>query len=538
MSNTSKKSRIQLVRTLSISVIATLSLVMAGCSGSGGSATGSKHELDTTGTFKFDGTTDPGNVNPRQTTLGMARQVYKFGYDQLIATTPKGKTVPNLASKWRESSKKVVFTLKEGIKCHNGHTLSATDAAAAVKALKKPQDPWDVQRIPVDYTVTADDDARTVTVQTKKPFSNLLRGAGSVRVVCPDGLDDPSSAKHAFKGTGPYKVDTYDSGSKYLLRRVDNYKWGPDGATSKKLPKKVQIRFVKNESTSANELTSAGINAAQITGPDRKRLDKQNDINKVDVPVISGELDLNEAKKRTLHDKRVRKAIAMATNRSKAAQLATDGRGSVATNVIVEEPVQCPGNETKGTLPQYDLEKAKSLLDDAGWRNGKGGIREKDGKELKLTAIYKSDSPQPGTTMEYLAQVWKKLGVKTDLVSVTNTAFSKRMYDTLDYDISFSGLNVERPLQFTQFHGGPTPRHGGRNSGSTKNERFDTLSEKALHAPSTKKACKLWRSAHKALLKDVDVIPLAKGNRPFYVKNGSLDRVGLHAVPTSLRLYK
>jgi len=100
-----------------------------------------------------------------------------------------------------------------------------------------------------------------------------------------------------------------------------------------------------------------------------------------------------------------------------------------------------------------------------------------------------------------------------------------------------SGINVEFPFMMTTFYGGGAPDKGSRNSGRVANTEFESLSAQAL-AVSGAEGCELWKRAHQSLLKRADVVPISVGNRPFYTSKATLETVGLHAVPTSIRLRK
>ncbi|MEO3875810.1 ABC transporter substrate-binding protein [Nonomuraea sp. B12E4] len=485
--------------------------------------------------------TDPGTINPYKTTGGTNRQIFAFSYDTLVARTPDGSVVPQLATSWKVSPDQVTYTLRKGVTCEDGTPLTPSDVAADFDYIKDPKtlSPWVSLTIPLSYTATADDAAGTVTIKTKTPFGFLLEGAGSLPIVCPSGLKNPGSIEHASNGTGPYKVTSYVPGDHYTLDARPGYAWGPNGAKNSAAgsPKTVKIAFVQNESTSANQLLSGQVNAAQITGPDRTRLDANTTLKRFDVPVMVGELNLNEAGDRVLADPRVRLAMAAALDRSQVTKVGTSGLGQVADNMMVEKPVSCPGDETTGTLPAYNPGSANQTLDVAGYTKGADGIRSKNGKRLTVNLIYQVGAPQTVSAVELIGQQLKAVGIGTNLKGLTQAAFLEALYTTQDFDAYYSGINLEFPFMMTAYWGGATPDKGGRNTGSIVNEDFDALSAKAL-AASGAKGCELWKQAHQALLKRADVLPISVGDRPFYTSKASLQTVGLFAVPTSLRLYQ
>ncbi|SDS56275.1 ABC transporter substrate-binding protein [Microlunatus soli] len=523
-----------------IVVAAVLTLLVTACGGGVQEAT-SYTTLDRNGTFRMDLGSDPGSINPYESTGGLNRQVYAFAYDTLVGRAPSGEAVPQLASSWKVTPKSVTYTLRDDVTCSDGTELKPSDVAADFDYIKNPKtlSPWVQFSVPVDYSVSADDRAGTFTITSTTAFGSLLQGAGAVPIVCPSGLKNPQSIQHATAGTGPYVITKYVQGDHYELAAREGYRWGPDGAATDEpgMPKKVEIAFVANESTMANQLVAGEINAAQITGPDRARLDETRGIKRFDLPVIVGEINYNEAAGRVFRDTAVRKAATMSLNRRDLASVSTARQGTLAKNLIAEAPVQCPGDETTGSLPERDLDRARRLLDSAGWRPGPDGIRRKDGKPLTIKIIYQTGAPQTESAVELTGQYLKSIGIGTRLVGLTNAAFLESLYTTADFDIFYSAINVDFPYMASTFFGGATPADGGRNAGAIDNPEFARLSAKAAAAPE-KKSCPLWIAAHKALLSRADVVPISNGNRPFYTYKATLQTVGLFAVPTSIRVYR
>lgn len=115
-------------------------------------------------------------------------------------------------------------------------------------------------------------------------------------------------------------------------------------------------------------------------------------------------------------DKRVRQAFALAIDRAAIAALYGPMGRPTGNNLVLPPQYASPN-----TFYQYDLEKAKALLDEAGWRDtNNDGIREKDGVKLKV--VYKgkvSDTVQK--TQQIVAQGLKAIGVDVDTVGVDSS---------------------------------------------------------------------------------------------------------------------
>jgi peptide/nickel transport system substrate-binding protein len=515
---------------------AAAALLAVGCaSSSTPSASTAARGYVTGGTFTMDISSDPGTVSPYQTTEGSARQIYAFGYDTLLGRTSAGTEVPELATKWRATLNQVTYTLHSGVKCDDGSTLTASDVAADFNSIQNPKtlSPWLSFTLPVKYTVSANNQAGTVTITTSQPDGLLAQGAGGLPIVCPAGLQSPSSVAHTFDGTGPFQITSYSPGVSYTMTVRKGYDWGPDGASTSAAgtPAKVVLDFVNDETTEADQLLAGEINAAQVSGSDAARL---SGLQTTTIVKLAGELYFNEAPGRLFADQDLRTAVAEATNVPAVTKVGTGDLGTVATNMEVESPPPCPG-DTTAALPAYNVAKAEALLQSDGWVPGPGGIREKDGKKLVVSLNYQTGSGQTVDAVELVAQEWKAIGIQANLTGYEEGPWTQMLTVTGNFDVFYSSINLDSPFQYSDFFGGPAPQDGGDNFGRIDNPQFDSLSSQAL-GTSGSAGCKLWNQAQEALMARADVVPISVLPDPFYLHDATMQGVGVLEVPSSIRL--
>ena len=79
--------------------------------------------------------------------------------------------------------------------------------------------------------------------------------------------------------------------------------------------------------------------------------------------------------------------------------------------------------DTAYTATLYDLAKAQALLDEAGWKKGADGMREKDGKKMILSFPYISSKVTDKNVGEYIQGEWKKIGIQVDLKAMEEKAY-------------------------------------------------------------------------------------------------------------------
>ena len=233
------------------------------------------------GTLTMAIATDPGNLDPHLTLLGAARTVGSFTYDTLVNVVGPGRLAGNLARTWRVASpKRVEFTLRRGITCSDGSAMTATVIKRNLDFVANPanKSPYLGVGVPVGATTTANNGTGRVVVSTKSPNPFMIHGLGLVQMVCSRGLENRSLLDRGALGSGPYRLVESVSGDHYTFQVRNGYRWGPNGATTaaRRLPARVILRVVSNETTAANLLLTGGLNVATIIGAERARLNGRN----------------------------------------------------------------------------------------------------------------------------------------------------------------------------------------------------------------------------------------------------------------------
>jgi peptide/nickel transport system substrate-binding protein len=175
-------------------------------------------------------------------------------------------------------------------------------------------------------------------------------------------------AEHAM-GTGPFKVVKYKEGDRLELVRNDNY-WKTEYPKFKKMT----VRLIPEISTRIAELLSGGIHVAEKIQPDQINVIKKSDIARViETPILryafwSFDNDGRAGEKsKPVTDVRVRKAIWHAIDREAIVDNVIGGH-AMYTNIPIN-PVAFGADPSIPGL-EYDPEKAKALLKEAGYENG------------------------------------------------------------------------------------------------------------------------------------------------------------------------
>lgn len=513
-------------------------LTASACSGSAGTTTG-----DDVGGSGGDGIriaveADPGSLNPIKNATQAGETLAAFTYESLLSFPPGEQEVGALAESWDVTTTKAVFTLKEGITCADGTELTATDVASTFEYAQKPDTGSPYRGIYFPATglkVTPDDAAGTVTFTVPRPQSFLSRTLGALPIVCASGLADPGALDTEAFGTGPYTLTDSSPGQSYTFTLREDYAWGPGGVTAKTegLPRTVQAQVVASTSTRANMLQSGELQLASVSGIERDRFDEKAFTATQTLNLRPGLLFFNQASGRPGHDLVVRQAIAAAIDRDAIGNVGSEGYGEPMVNLVPGYSTLCPGMDSADALPDFDVDRAKSLLDGAGWKPGPDGIRVKDGKKLTLKLLFPSEE-SPGVTaaIELLAQKLADIGV--DGVPSPAAAYTDVIFQGGDWDLVWGPIYTTLPSDWQGILSGEFPPDGGNWTYNTNQEYFTLAAEAQNHAGEA--SCEAWTKAQDSLISNLQVLPITSSTTTIYGKGVEFDLSKTILAPATLRL--
>ena len=203
--------------------------------------------------------------------------------------------------------------------------------------------------------------------------------------------------------SGAYKFVSYDAGQEVKLVANDNYYDG-------KAKIKNIIYKVTTEDTRLQMLQTGEIDMDELAiGQDNvESTEASGFLSYQYFPTNGyGYMAFNHAKP-ALSDKVVRQALTTALNREKIVDSVYDQYASVVN--VNQSKVSWAYYEGKNKY-DYNLEKAKKMLDDAGWKPGADGIREKDGVKLSIHFVGTSNNQVVDAILSVATDDWKELGV-------------------------------------------------------------------------------------------------------------------------------
>lgn len=292
--------------------------------------------------------------------------INKQMFEGLVGFEDKTKIVPLLATSWTNPDTSTwVFTLKSGVKFHDGNTMTAKDVAYSYKEVMKNDDLS--ENLSTIKTVEAVDDTHVkITTDGVDPILlNRLTGMPIMDATAA-GKADPKF------GTGPYQVKegTTPDAENINMVAFDGYHGGHV------YTKEVQVKVYLDDETKpgsaeenmTNDIKNGKLDLVGFVSGDNLSAAKSANLQLFPVDDVSVyQLAINVNKKSSpLSNQKVRQAVYQAIDVE--ALMKAIGRTGTAANQFL--PTFIPGYNNAITRPKYDQAAAKQLLKDAGYPNG------------------------------------------------------------------------------------------------------------------------------------------------------------------------
>ena len=429
-------------------------LVLGACGGTdddvGTGTTGTTPDTGTEGarprpTLRLAGN-DVGLPSPFTYMRGPGLIHASFIYDTLVWKDSSGELLPWLAEDFQSSDDGLnhTFNLREGITWHDGEPLTAEDVAFTFDYFKaqtlSPQ--VIAQPFPEIEEVRATDE-RTVEFELASPLADFFGfgGVGSILIVPRhiwSTVDDATTVSDPalLVGSGPFKLESYTQGEgAYLYTANDDYFLGTP------FVERLEYRPV-GEALPA--VVAGDLDATSVPGLRPEVLAPFRDNPSLEIleapPGNFGSgLYWNLAKGGALADATFRRACARAIDREDMVERLHGGNAQVGNPGWVPE-----GNPAHVDVEQYpfDREQAESLLDEAGYTLGDGGVRQGPDGPLRFSLL--TTTPPPPTA-ELVKSALSEVGIELTIESLDTPAFNQRVIagDSEMSIIGFGGMNTD-----------------------------------------------------------------------------------------------
>ncbi len=333
------------------------------------------------------------DLDPATASGAAALEIIGNVLDTLVTIDATQRVHPLLATSWKieDNSKKYTFTIRDDVKCHDGSMMNADAVKRTWERILDPKTKA-AGVIPLFGPIDKIDapDAKTLVVTFKDPNTLFLQNIWRpyLGILSPKLLDSlkPGDKVMNLVGSGPFKYVGRSADGVVTIEAYADYAWGPALFKNTKAPylQSVKFRAVPEAATRVATLESGeNLLIDELAEPDYARMKSDKRFSFLETPRrgIAIGFFINVQKEPT-NELAVRQALNYAVDRKSIVEKLYFGVHKANVGILTEG-VWARLDDLEN-LYAYDPKKAAQILDDAGWKVGGGGIREKGGKKLGL----------------------------------------------------------------------------------------------------------------------------------------------------------
>lgn len=317
---------------------------------------------------------DIDSLDPHRATSTLSRQLWYQIYDSLLEFNEQGQPIPNLAREWTvsEDGMEVVFSLNEGIKCHDGTAFNADDVKWTADRAIFSDNPSLTKASWGPVTNVEKIDDLTVRFTLSKPFGAFVPFMADqfTSMLCDSNADNDEFGVSSAVGTGPWKLESWTKGSQIVLAANQDYRnFGrPVDNPGAPLSEKLIVRTMPEGQTRVAGLQTGEL---QVIVPPIQEVESLKADSGVELHIAqsTGQNMFLEfsAHRPPFNDARARRAVSHALDKDLALDIVFGGLVEreycpVSTGVLGNDHEFC------GQYDQdYDPDKARELLAELGY---------------------------------------------------------------------------------------------------------------------------------------------------------------------------
>ena len=435
----------------------------------------------------------PLQLDPRHATDTNSVRIGNLIYSPLLRSDEHLRLQPDLAASWRQvDALNYEFTLRRGVRFHNGHALTAADVKYTFESILDPAN-RSPKRGQLKHLVAVEQTgSHQLRFQLDAPHTPFVEQF--TLGIVPEG--SPLTDKPP-PGSGPFKLEAIAVGEKITLKSNDDY-WNGKPSLAGVIFKTIPDAMVR-----ALEFKKGSIDFMQNDiEPDMLPWLKKN--TGADVGVHQGTsfqyIGINLSHP-ILRQRKVRQALALAIDRDAIIKNLLKDTGSAATGLM--SPISWAYDDTARPWP-HDPAKAKQLLDEAGYADPDGeGPRPRFRLSFKTTNI-----DLRRRIAEALKEQLQKVGIELEIRSYEwGTFFGDIKKGNFHlYSLAWTGI-MDPDVEYQIFHSTNVPPNGD-NRGRYNNPQIDRLLEQGRISADESERKRIYGQTQKIFAEDLPCVPL------------------------------
>lgn len=477
------------------------------------------------GTLKISHSTRIATLNVLSLSGPAEYPVIDMVYSGLTRIGPDSQPMPDLAESWEGSPDATEFTfnLRKGVKFHDGAPLTSADVVATYEAILDPDIPASARSVldMIDSVEAVDE--TTVKFSLKTPFADLPTSTAhaNARIMSAKALSgDMAGLETQANGTGPFKLESYDSARVTRLVKNEDY-----FIAGKPHLDAVEMHLFPDLAAETTNFLSGDVDVMLLVQQaDYERISTSPGVNAMRVPSGRYVNVVMRHDQAPFDDVRVRQALAYSIDRQLLVDIVLEGLGRTGHDNILS-----PEFKYRIDTPEipYDPAKAKALLAEAGYPDG-----------IKLDLVASNRPAIRGQVAIAIKQMALPAGFDINVESMPHDTYLANVWRKGNFYMAYWGMQPTEDATFNLL----LTSDASYEDSAWKNEEFDALVQQGRSTTIDAERKEAYAKAQELILaekpyiipffedvltasrdnvKDYTINPI---NRYFYLENVWLDQ--------------
>lgn len=453
--------------------------------------------------FRYRLASDPPSLDPIHSTDTTSATIVLKIFDGLVDQDPETlKIIPSLAESWEISDDALTYTfhLKQGVRFHNGREVTSADVRYNFERCLTPSNrserSWVLTPIKgakellagsvqtLEGLETPDDSSVIIHLETPfAPFLSYL-ALESARVAAREGIESESFQPI---GTGPFKFVSWEHDIRVIVDCNKDYHGGSVSL------ERVEFEIIPDVGVAFQKFIAGELDFVDEIPPGQLKLIKEKYPESVRMwPYIRIEyVGFNQTRPPFKDNTKLRQALSWAVDRKSIVESLFEGAAEIPTGIL---PPGIPGRDDSLEGYGYDPSKAKALLAEAGYPDGKG---------LPELSLWYNTNERHEQVMQFIQSNLSDIGVKSRLRSLDWPAYLKAC-ESFEPDMFRMGWVADIPDadNFLYILLDSSQKGAQGNYSGFSNPAFDRLVEQARIVTDTDQRNEMYRKADRIAVEE------------------------------------
>lgn len=462
------------MRSVLLVVTLAVSVALSGCSGDKKTTeSATENELSKNpvegGSIKVGISQDLDSLDPHKAVAAGTKEVLFNIFEGLVKPDSDGNLVEAVADSYEisEDAKVYTFTLRDGVKFHNGNEVTAEDVKYSIERCADTSngDPL-VSAYSIIESVNILDE-NTVEIRLTEPDTEFLSYM-TTAIIPKDNADLETNPI----GTGPFRYVSRSPQENVILAKNEDY-WGEKAHLDE-----VEFKIVSDADMLVTNLKGGSIDMAmRLTTTQAAELTEGFHIEEGTMNLVQALYLNNEAE--PLNNEKVRQALCYAIDPDEIMAMMADGKG-VRVGTSMYPGLKKYYDESYATYYEQDYEKAKKLLKEAGYP---------DGFELEIT-VSSADQPHIDTA-QVIVEELKNIGVNATIKPIEWETWLEEVYANREFESTVVGVDASTLSARAMLERFTSDASG--NFINFKDAEYDGLFEQAVSTTDEEEQVRLYK---------------------------------------------